>query len=110
MIDRKNPNIKTQKILDKCCEGKYIFRGERECYDEVTSNFYRYYRELYESREGLLDADFPVSKLEKQIVDRARRHIRLDAPNIEVLMQLQHRGGKTTLIDFTQNLCLFLNK
>lgn len=99
---------KTQKILDKCGEGKYIFRGERECYDKVTSNLYRYYSKLYEDKECELKDDFPVSKLEKEIVDRARRHVRLDAPNIEVLTQLQHHGGKTALIDFTQDLYVAL--
>ncbi|MDE0291058.1 MAG: tetratricopeptide repeat protein [Candidatus Dadabacteria bacterium] len=108
MIDPKNLNKKIQEILDKYDKGKYIFRGERECYDKVSSNLYRYYRKLYKTRGRPFDNHFPVSKLEKKIVDRARRHIRLDAPNIEVLTELQHHGGKTTLIDFTQNIYVAL--
>ena len=108
MIDLKNLNKKIQEILDKCGEGKFIFRGEKECHDKVSSNLYRYYSKLYTTRECPLDNNFPVSKLEKEIVDGARRHIRLDAPNIEVLTQLQHHGGKTTLIDFTQNIYIAL--
>ena len=108
MVNQKKLNQKIQEILDKCGEGKYIFRGEKECYDKATSNLHRYYRELYKTRGRPLDNHFPVSKLEKEIVDRARRHIRLDAPNIEVLTQLQHHGGKTTLIDFTQNIYIAL--
>ena len=108
VANQKKLNHKLQEILDKCSEGKYIFRGEKECYDKVSSNLYRYYSELYKTRGQPLDNNFPISKLEKEIVDRARRHIRLDAPNIEVLAQLQHHGGKTTLIDFTQNIYVAL--
>lgn len=108
MADKKELNQRIQEIIDKCGEGKYIFRGEKECYDRVSSNLYRYHRKLYETRGHTLDNRFPVSKLEKAIVDRAKRHIRLDAPNIEVLTQLQHYGGKTTLIDFTQNVYIAL--
>ena len=108
MADQKKINQKMQEILDKCGEGKYIFRGEKKCYDKVSSNLYRYYSELYKTRGRTLDNHFPVSKLEKEIVERAKRHIRLDAPNIEVLTELQHYGGKTTLIDFTQNIYIAL--
>ena len=108
MADKKELNQRIQEIIDKCGEGNYIFRGEKECYDTVSSNLYRYYRKLYKTRGHTLDNGFPVSKLEKAIVDRARRHIRLDAPNIEVLTQLQHLGGRTTLIDFTQNIYIAL--
>ena len=108
MADKKEINQRIQEIIDKCGEGKYIFRGEKKCYDKVSSNLYRYYRKLYETRGHTLDNRFPISKLEKAIVDKARRHIRLDAPNIEVLTQIQHHGGKTTLIDFTQNIYIAL--
>ena len=50
----------------------------------------------------------PVLEIEKDIVDRAKYHIRPDAPNIEVLTELQHHGGKTALIDFTRNLYIAL--
>ena len=110
MADQRKINQKIQEILDKCGEGKYIFRGENQIHLKVSSNLYRHYRELVEKRkkEPSNGNHFPVSKLEKEIVKRARRHIRLDAPNIEVLTELQHRGGKTTLIDFTQNIHIAL--
>ena len=88
MADKKELNQRIQEIIDKCDEGKYVFRGEKECYDKVSSNLYRYYSELYKTRGRPFDNNFPASKLEKKIVDRAKRHIRLDAPNIEVLTEL----------------------
>ena len=68
MVNQKKLNQKIQEILDKCGEGKYIFRGEKECYDKVTSNLYRYYREFYKTRGRPLDNHFPVSKLEKRLL------------------------------------------
>ena len=66
MADQKKINQKMQEILDKYGEGNYIFRGEKKCYDKVSSNLYRYYSELYKTRGRTIDNLFPISKLEKK--------------------------------------------
>ena len=58
--------------------------------------------------EYFCDDDFPVLELERTTLDRARSHIRPDAPDIEVLTELQHYGGKTASIDFTRNMHIAL--
>ena len=82
-------------------EGKgYIFRGEDQKYSKVSSTLYRQY-------SGLGD-DIPILDIERELVDKAKQHIRPNATNIEVLTELQHYGGATSLIDFTQNILIAL--
>lgn len=86
-----------EEILLQCKGKRYIFRGEDRCYKGVTSSLYRQYGD-----------GSPVSEAEQELVTQARRHIRPDATNIEVLTDLQHFGVNTALIDFTQNILVAL--
>ena len=106
MVEQEKIHQKIQEILDKCDKGKYIFRGEERCYKEVSSNLYRHYNKLLKNKNNNTDnkSHLPVLKFEETIVDRARRHFGLKTPNIEILTELQHHGGKTNLIDFTENI------
>ena len=88
---------KIEEVLSNCNDGRYIFRGEDFCYKRVTSSLYRQYGK-----------GAPISTAEQELVAQAKRHIRPDATNIEVLTTLQHLGADTTLIDFTQNLLVAL--
>ena len=110
MADQKKINQKIQEILDASNKGKYIFRGENKTHPKVSSNLYRQYSGQVKDRETapVNGKHFPILRLEKTTVDRARHHLRLDAPNIEVLTELQHQGGKTALIDFTRNIYIAL--
>ena len=92
---------KIREILNECGEGKYVFRGENRHYEKVSSKLYREY-----AAASLVDDHMLES--ERITVQEARRHVRPDASDIEVLTELQHYGGKTTLIDFTRSLAVAL--
>lgn len=92
---------KIREILNECREGRYIFRGENREYKKVSSKLYREY-------EAAPLVDDHMLESERITVEGARRHVRPDASDIEVLTELQHYGGKTTLIDFTRNLYIAL--
>lgn len=92
---------KIREILNECGEGKYIFRGENRDYGKVSSKLYREY-----VAASLVDDH--ILETERITVQEARRHVRPSASDIEVLTELQHYGGKTTLIDFTRNLSIAL--
>ncbi len=110
MADRKKLDQKIQEILDTSAEEKYIFRGEKECYEDVSSNLYRYYKKLFKE-EGFVfgeNTHLPILESEEATVEKARNHFRPNASNIEVLTELQHYGEKTALIDFTLNVFIAL--
>ena len=92
---------KIREILNECGEGKYIFRGENRDYGKVSSKLYREYAAVSLVDDHMLES-------ERITVEKARHHVRPDASDIEVLTELQHYGGKTTLIDFTRNLLVAL--
>ena len=92
---------KIREILSECGDGKYIFRGEDSDYGKVSSKLYREYDTAPFVDDHMLES-------ERITVDKARRHVRPDAPDLEVMTELQHYGGKTTLIDFTRNLYIAL--
>ena len=52
--------------------------------------------------------NFSVLTVEEDYIEEARKHIRSDAPDIEVVTELQHYKGKTNLIDFSRNLYIAL--
>ena len=92
---------KIREILNECGEGKYIFRGENRDYGKVSSKLYREYVAAFLVDDHILET-------EGITVQEARRHVCPDASDIEVLTELQHYGGKTTLIDFTRSLAIAL--
>ena len=108
------PEEKIQEILKKCETKNYIFRGENADYRKISSGLYRQYcegdgKKLADDDDPLIDNEyFFVSSVEKDIVEKARQHIRPGAPNIEILTELQHYGGKTALLDFSKNIYIAL--
>ena len=108
------PQEKIQAILNKCSTGKYIFRGENKDYGKVSSGLYRQYCQRDDSKpvndnDPLIDNEhFFVSSVEKEIVEKVKKHIGPAALNIEVLTELQHYGGKTALLDFSKDLHIAL--
>ena len=81
------------KIAKKDADGDYIYRGEPECYEKVSSNLWR---ELEEAQALHLD----IESVQKAELDRAKRHTE-KTDEFEILTEIQHFGGKTNLIDFT---------
>ena len=81
---------------------RYIFRGEPQCYDDVSSTLYR----------ELQDLGFDLAKTNMEIAQRAileqARSFTNQADDIELLSELQHYGGKTNFIDFTTDYLIAL--
>ncbi|MYK95967.1 FRG domain-containing protein, partial [Candidatus Poribacteria bacterium] len=111
MKTSNQPNISNDKphtvediiraIETKSADGNYIFRGEPECYQKISSNLFR---EL-----DAINAQYSnIQEIEAGIVAEAKSYTdKID--NSEILYDLQHYGGKTNLIDFTTdyNVALF---
>ena len=81
------------KIVQLSADGDYIYRGEPECYKEVSSTLYR---ELKKVKVKYTD----IVSVQTEIVDAAKAYTG-ESDGIEILTVLQHYGGKTNLIDFT---------
>ena len=82
----------------KAAAGDYIFRGETECYPEVSSSLYR---ELPDFLRGQVEAVQRVRLLEA-------RRFTTESDDFEILTEIQHYGGKTNLIDFTTDYLIAL--
>ena len=93
-------NQKIQEILDACRGRECLFRGENLDYGKVSSNLYRQRGDI------LINTVFMREKI--ATIDKARNHVASGASDIEVLTELQHHGGKTSLIDFTRNMFIAL--
>ncbi len=81
---------KSSKREDTC-----VYRGEPKCYPVVSSGLFR--KCPNSSNEA-----FDIGRVEQEIVDKARPHTAL-AEDVEILTQIQHFGGATNLIEFTDD-------
>ena len=107
---RNKPNSKSRaatiddiinEIKNKSTDGNYIFRGEPECHELVSSNLYR---EL----EAIGRSTVDIAEIQAEIVDAAKAFT-VSSDDFDILTEIQHYGGKTNLIDFTTdyNIALF---
>ena len=94
----------------KDCEGKrYLFRGTTKIHegaDKINSSLYRWAKDRVDFHEKYRPFD-----IEKEILEKAKRHFADNASNIEMLTDLQHLQqdhGKTNLIDFSRDLYIAL--
>ena len=87
------------EITEKSEGGRYIFRGEPEHYDDVSSKAYQIYgrHSNFELVESLILND--VKQHDCNLVN---------TPPEEVIALLQHYGGVTNLIDFTTDYLIAL--
>ena len=81
-------------IEERTVDDDYIFRGESQCHDKVSSNLYR---EL-KSTIGLEYVD--IEDFQDEILEQGKAYTDTTG-KFEILTELQHYGGKTNLIDFT---------
>ena len=88
------------EIRQKSRGGDYIYRGEPECYGKVSSTLYR---KLEAAQVLHLDVE-EVQKAEL----RAAKDYTDETDDFKILVQLQHFGGKTNLIDFTTDYLIAL--
>lgn len=111
-----------REIEKRVVAGDYIYRGERECYEKVSSSLYREYADIEAEH-------FDIEVVEREMLSVARKHaghplqdfladfamaLKLGGTSLseiddfEILTELQHYGGKTNLIDFTTDYLIAL--
>ena len=90
------------KVVRKASEreGTCVYRGEPECYRVVSS---RLYRECSDSANEAFD----VGQVEQEMAENARRYT-TGADDDSILTEIQHFGGATNLIDFTDDYLVAL--
>lgn len=81
------------KIAKKDADGDYIYRGEPECYERISSNLWR---ELEDAKALHLN----IESLQKAELEKAKKYSK-ETDELGILTEIQHFGGKTNLIDFT---------
>lgn len=100
---------KLEELEQKASGGSFIFRGEPECYPEVSSGLYRQYKEDYDERR---DLDIEMEELDIGLVQQGilkeAKSYTSEKDDFEILAEIQHYGGKTNLIDFTTDYLIAL--
>ena len=86
---------KIQEVVIKSANGDYIYRGEPECFEKVSSNLYRQYEKEIETEH------FDIEVVQEEILNVVENYVSGIDKGFELMTQLQHYGGKTNLIDFT---------
>ena len=86
---------KSSKREDHC-----VYRGEPECYPRVSSGLFR-------ACPDSANEAFDIARVEEEMVADARRYTTLESDE-EILTEIQHFGGKTNLIDFTDDYLIAL--
>ena len=88
-----------RKIEEKADTGEYIYRGESKHFETVSSNLYRVFLEHEDF--NVAAEHFDVEIVQKRMLDDAKKYLRRTGSDCELLVEMQHYGGKTNLIDFT---------
>ena len=111
-MDKENQNEPStvdeilQKIEEKANSGEYIYRGESKHFETVSSNLYRVF---LEHRDFDVEAErLDIEVVQKRMLEEAKKYLRRTSSDCELLVEMQHYGGKTNLIDFTTNYCVAL--
>ena len=101
-----------RKIEEKADTGEYLFRGEPEHYQEhpyygkVSSNLYREF--LKDDDFDVESEHFKIEDFQRSMLEAARQFSRKPVSEMECLAEIQHYGGKTNLIDFTEDYLIAL--
>ena len=117
-MDKENQNEPStvgdilRKIEEKADTGEYLYRGEPEHYQEdpyygkVSSNLYRVFLELedFDVEAG----QFDIEDVQVGMLEAVKEFSREPANEIQRLAEIQHYGGKTNLIDFTEDYLVAL--
>lgn len=83
-----------QRIRKQSSQGEYIYRGESQHYEKISSTLYRRYAEK-------IDAEyFDIQTAQKEMLEQVKAYTDF-TDETDMLTELQHYGGKTNLIDFT---------
>ena len=88
------------KLARKAAIADYIYRGETERYEQISSSFYRDF-------PVKPPAGFNVDDVQEYALAEARQFT-FESDDLAILTELQHYGGKTNLIDFTADYLIAL--
>ena len=106
-MDKENQNEPNtvdeilRKIEQKADTGECIYRGESKHFETVSSNLYRVFLEREDF--DIAAEHFDIEDVQKGMLEEAKRYLRRADTDCELLVEMQHYGGKTNLIDFTTN-------
>ena len=94
------------EIVEKAADGNYIYRGEPECYTQVSSSLWRQLQSAFTLHDGV---NFDYNVIQESYLKDARQYRGdLYRDDFELASQLQHLGGSTNLIDFTADYLVAL--
>ena len=85
---------KIQEIAEKSADGDFIYRGEPQHYEKVSSSLWR------NCANEIGSEDFNIKEIQEQMRKAAEDYTH-EEDEFEILTELQHFGGHTNLIDFT---------
>ena len=90
------------EILRKSSEGEgsCLYRGEPECYPIVSSGLYR-------KCPDCKNEAFDIERIQQEIIENARQYTTLEDAD-DILAEIQHFGGATNLLDFTDDYLIAL--
>ena len=97
ITDLSRASAKLNEIAEKSADGDYIYRGESKTLEKVRSS-------LYSEYEADIEAEnFDIAVVQAEILKEAKKYTTHKMDDPEILAELQHHGGKTNLIDFTED-------
>ena len=82
------------RIAEATADGDFIYRGEPQHYEKVSSSLWR------ECRKEIGTEEFDIEAIQARMLELAKGYTH-EEDNFEILTELQHYGGHTNLIDFT---------
>ena len=97
---------KINEIAKKSDDGDYIYRGEPENYDKVSSSLYREFTDIDRTELSIIYTQQSILQEAKAYIGQTDDIDETD--NIGLLTEIQHFGGKTNLIDFTEDYLIAL--
>lgn len=92
----------TVDILRKCDRGPFVYRGEPKCYPIVSSTLFRKFND-----SEFDDETFSLDRVEQDIARQAKDYVAAGSHD-DILTEVQHFGGATNLIDFTDDYLIAL--
>ena len=83
-----------RNVAEATAGGDYIYRGEPQHYEKVSSSLWR------ACRQELGTEAFDIEIIQERMLAVAKDYTH-EEDNFEILTEIQHYGGHTNLIDFT---------
>ncbi len=90
-----------QEIIEKSSQGDYIYRGEPKHFPIISSTLYRQHEKEIDTEH------FDIEISQKEMLEIVKKYTDF-ADHTDILTELQHYGGKTNLIDFTNDYLVAL--